>query len=93
MLEGIIYCFRMGVAWRDLPECFGRWKTVWKRHRLWAGDGALDRVHQCLLADADARGEVGWDVSVDSSVVCAHQHATNAPRAHTRGPCRVIRTG
>lgn len=84
VLEGIIYRYRTGVAWRDLPERFGPWKTVWKRHRAWAGDGTLDRVHQALMARADALGELDWGVSVDASVVRAHQHATNTTR-HTGG--------
>ena len=39
MIEGIIYRYRCGIAWRDLPAEFGPWKTVWKRHRWWAADG------------------------------------------------------
>ena len=59
VLEGIIYRYRTGVAWRDLPERFGPWKTVWKRHRAWAADGTLDGVHQALIARADAFGVLG----------------------------------
>lgn len=88
VLEGIIYRYRTGVAWRDLPERFGPWQTVWKRHRAWAADGTLDRVHQALMARADAAGAVDWGVSVDSSVVRAHQHATNVSR-HTGGPVEL----
>ncbi|QPL04715.1 MULTISPECIES: IS5 family transposase [Actinomyces] len=89
VLDGIIYRYRTGVAWRDLPERFGPWQTVCKRHRLRAGDATLDRVRQRLPAQADASGEVGWDVSVDSSVVRVHQHAANAPRDHTGGPTEL----
>lgn len=84
VLDGIIYRYRTGIAWRDLPDCFGPWQTVWKRHRAWAGDGTLDEVHQVLLALCDGQGALAWDVSVDSSVVRAHQHATNTTR-HTGG--------
>src|SRR3546814_496548 len=40
VVEGIVYRYRTGIAWRDLPrEEFGPWQTVWKRHRRYAADG------------------------------------------------------
>lgn len=80
VIEGIIYRFRTGVAWRDLPETFGPWATVWKRHHRFSKDGTWDRVHARLVAEADAAGEVDWQLSVDSTVNRAHQHATNLGR-------------
>ena len=80
VLEGIVYRFRTGVAWRDLPERFGPWKTVWKRHRRFSTDGTWDRIHAALVAQADAADDVGWAVSVDSTVNRAHQHATTLAR-------------
>jgi transposase len=80
VVEGIIYRFRCGIAWRDLPEVFGPWQTVWKRHRRLSVDGTWDRIHAHLLAEADAAGELDWQVSVDSTINRAHQHATNTRR-------------
>ena len=80
VVEGVIYRYRCGLAWRDLPASFGPWQTVWKRHRRFSQDGTWDKIHQALLARADAAGEVEWTVSVDSTVSLAHQHATNLPR-------------
>lgn len=80
VVEGIVYRYRAGIPWRDLPEEFGPWQTVWKRHHRWSGDGTWDRVLAELLADADAAGEIDWKVSTDSSVVRAHQHGTNVRR-------------
>jgi transposase len=80
VMEGIIYRLRTGIAWRDLPEWFGPWQTVWKRHRRFSTDGTWDRIHARLVAEADAAGEVDWTVSVDSTVNRAHQHATNMSR-------------
>ncbi len=80
VVEGIIYRFRAGVPWRDLPAEFGPWQTVWKRHRRFSGDGTWDTILARLLADADAAGEIDWTVSVDSTINRAHQHATNLPR-------------
>lgn len=80
LVEGIIFRYRAGVAWRDVPVEFGPWKTVWKRHRRFAGDGTWDEVLAVLLSEADSRGLVDWTVSVDSTVNRAHQHGTNLPR-------------
>jgi transposase len=81
VVEGIIYRYRTGVAWRDVPAEFGPWQTVWKRHRRLAGDGTWDRVLAALVSQADAAGLVDWQVSVDSTIARAHQHGTNLPRA------------
>ena len=86
VVEGVIYGYRCGIAWRDLPEEFGPWQTVWKRHRRFSGDGTWDRVHQALVARADAAGAVDWVVSVDSTINRAHQHATNLPRGERTDP-------
>ncbi len=79
------------MQWRDLPERFGPWKTVYDRHRLWSADGTWERLLQLVQAAADAAGEIDWDISVDSTVVRAHQHAagarTDSPSApDQRGP-------
>jgi transposase len=81
VVEGIVYRYRTGISWRDLPrEVFGPWQTVWKRHRRYAGDGIWDRVLGRLLAEADAAGKVDWRVSVAATITRAHQHATNTTR-------------
>lgn len=66
------------MQWRDLPERFGPWKTVYERHRLWSADDTWERLLQQAQAAADAAGEIDWDISVDSTVVRAHQHAAGA---------------
>ncbi|MFF2369115.1 IS5 family transposase [Agromyces sp. NPDC058110] len=80
MVEGIIYRYRCGIAWRDLPPVFGPWQTVWKWHRRMAGDGTWDQALVVLCANADAIGAVDWSVSIDSTIARAHQHATNIAR-------------
>jgi transposase len=92
VVEGIVYRLRTGVAWRDLPVSFGPWQTVWKRHKRFSVDGTWDRIHARLLAEADAAGEIDWNVSVDSTVNRAHQHATNMSRVEqTGGESRAAR--
>lgn len=80
VIEGIVYRLRTGVAWRDLPESFGPWQTIWKRHRRFSTDGTWDKIHARLVAEADAAGRVEWNVSVDSTINRAHQHATTLSR-------------
>lgn len=81
VVEGIVYRYRTGIAWRDLPrEEFGPWQTVWKRRRRYAADGTWDTLLANVLAQADAAGKVGWTVSIDATISRAHQHATNTTR-------------
>lgn len=91
LVEGAIYRYRTGVAWRDLPPEFGPWQTVWKRHHRFSLDGTWDRVLTALQAQADAQGEIDWRVSVDSTIARVHQHGATAarsslsPTSHTGG--------
>jgi transposase len=80
VIEGIVYRFRTGVAWRDLPESFGPWQTIWRRHKRFSTDGTWDKIHARLVAEADAVGDLDWNVSVDSTINRAHQHATTLSR-------------
>ena len=91
VVEGIIYRYRCGIAWRDLPADFGPWQTVWKRHRRYAGDGTWDAVLTELLGRADADGRIDWSVAVDSSICRAHQHGTTLTR-DTGGPVESHRS-
>ena len=72
--------YRTGCAWRDLPERFGPWQTVWKRHARFSRDGTWDQILEALLVEADAAGEIDWSVSVDSTISRVHQHGANLPR-------------
>ncbi len=91
VVEGIVYRYRTGIAWRDLPEQFGPWQTVWKRHRRFSLDGTYDRLLTELQVQADAAGELDWQVSIDSTIARVHQHgatarrSTSRPTSHTGG--------
>jgi transposase len=80
VVEAIVFRYRTGIPWRDLPESFGPWQTAWKRHRRFSVDGTWDRIHGELLSEADALGHIDWAVAVDSTINRAHQHATTLPR-------------
>jgi hypothetical protein len=85
-------------------ERFGPWKTVYERHRQWSADVTWERLLQQVQAAADAAGQIDWDMSIDSTVVRAHQHAagarTDPPPASSKGaddvehqdekPCRSL---
>lgn len=81
MVEGILWTLRTGAPWRDLPERFGSWSTVYSRFRKWRNEGVRARVLSAVQRDADLRGELDWDKHfVDGTVIRAHQHAADAPR-------------
>ncbi|MFB7407010.1 IS5 family transposase [Streptomyces sp. NPDC056202] len=79
VIDGILYGVRTGVQWPDVPERCGPWKTVYERHRLWSADGTWERLLKQVQAAADAAGDLDWVVAVDSTIVCAHQHAAGGP--------------
>lgn len=78
VLNGIVWKFRTGVGWRDVPERYGPWATLHTRLRRWALDGTFDRMLRAAQTKADAAGGIDWLVSVDSTAVRAHQHAAGA---------------
>jgi transposase len=81
VVEGIVWRLATGVPWRDLPERFGPWKTVYARFRRWQRAGVWDRVLAATQADADAAGDLDWAVHfLDSTTVRAHQHAAGAKK-------------
>jgi transposase len=52
MLNGILWILRTGAPWRDLPERYGNWKTVYSRFRRWEHSGVWDRILTTLQTDA-----------------------------------------
>ncbi|MGX5210246.1 IS5 family transposase [Streptomyces violaceus] len=87
IINGILYRNRTGVPWRDLPARFGKWKTVYERHRRWSADGTWEKIFAAVLADADAEGRIDWSmVSVDSTTCRAHEHAAGARKRPPRVP-------
>lgn len=85
MIEDIVYRLRTGIPWRDLPAEFGPWQKVWKRHKRFWGDGTWNKVLTQLLAEADAVGDINWQVSVDSTVVRVHQHGATTRKLVSKG--------
>lgn len=78
-VEGIIWVLRTGAPWRDLPERFGKWDTVYQRFRRWSRDGLFERIFEITKGDLDLRS-----VQVDGSYVKVHQHGAGAPKGAAR---------
>lgn len=80
LIDGIRWRTRVGCPWRDVSDGYGPWQTIYGQFRRWQRDGTWAAVVSGLQTLADAAGRIGWDVSVDSTVARAHQHAAGARR-------------
>ena len=80
-INGILFRTCTGCPWRDLPGEYGQWRTTYKRHRRWSGDGTWAAILDELRAGCDEAEGREWTVSADSTVVRAHQHAAGARAA------------
>ncbi len=90
VLNGIVWKLRTGSAWRDVPERYGSWQTLYTRFRRWALDGTFTRMLKATQAEKDAAGDIDWLVPVDSTIVRAHQHAEGGKRGRSTATKRVI---
>jgi transposase len=80
----MLYKAKTGIAWRDLPERYRPWKTVYNRFWRWARNGTLTMLVKRARVIAEAIDELDREVSIDSSIVRAHQHAAGARRQVNR---------
>ena len=69
-VEAVLFRFRAGVPWRDLPERFGDWKIVYQRFNRWAKSGVFEGVFRLLASDHDSEY-----MMIDATIVRAHQHS------------------
>src|SRR4051812_38888452 len=72
-VEAVLYRYRAGIPWRDLPERFGDPETIHTRFSRWAKSGVWERVFNHLSDDADNEYAM-----IDSTIVRAHQHSAGA---------------
>ncbi|WP_172805110.1 IS5 family transposase [Actinopolymorpha singaporensis] len=78
LIDGIRWRVRVGAPWRDVPACYGSWQAVYGLFRRWQRAGIWAQILTGLQALADAAGLIWWDLSVDSTITRAHQHAAGA---------------
>lgn len=85
ILNGMFWILNSGAPWRDLPERYGPWQTVYDRFRRWEKDGTIDRILEALQIRLDQNGYIDWDLwCVDGSSVRAHKAAAGAPKKGMR---------
>jgi len=81
-VEAVLYRYRAGIPWRDLPERFGDFRVVHTRHSRWAKSRVWERVFNVLAEDADNEYAL-----IDSTIVQAHQHSAGAQKKQEKtGP-------
>jgi transposase len=75
-VEAVLYRYRTGIPWRDLPERVGDWKNVHRRFSRWAKSAGWKRAFETLAEDADNEYAM-----IDSTIVRAHQHSAGAQKS------------
>jgi transposase len=78
-IEAVLFRYRAGIPWRDLPERFGDWKNTHRRFSRWAKSGVWQLVFRHLAEDADNEYAM-----IDSTIVRAHQHSAGAQKKLAR---------
>ena len=78
-IEAVIWKFRTGAPWRDVPERFGDWKNIHRRFSRWAKSGVWERIFKALADDPDNEYAM-----LDATIVRAHQHSAGAPKKGAR---------
>ena len=74
-VEAVLYRYRAGIPWRDLPERFGDWKIVHQRFGRWAKSGVFERIFKLLASDHDNEY-----MMIGATIVRAHQHSAGAKK-------------
>jgi transposase len=69
-IDAVLYRYRAGIPWRDLPERFGDFRVIHTRHSRWAKTGVWKRIFEDLAKDSDTEYAM-----IDSTIVRAHQHS------------------
>jgi len=72
-VEGVLWIVRTGSPWRDLPDAFGEWNSVFRRFSRWGRKGVWQRIFEAMSDDPDFEYLI-----IDSTIVRAHQHASGA---------------
>src|SRR6185312_7995547 len=78
-VEGVLWIVRTGSPWRDLPEAFGEWNSVFRRFSRWSCKGVWRRIFEAMSDDPDFEYLI-----VDSTIIRAHQHAAGAKKGGLR---------
>src|SRR2546425_9568011 len=81
VLNGVLWVLRTGAPWRDLPERYGPWQSVYEYFTLWRANGTYDRMLEALQIRLDREGKIDWDLfCIDGSNVRASRAAAGASK-------------
>jgi transposase len=80
LIDGIRFRTRTGCPWRDVPERYGTWQTIYGLFRRWQLTGVWAAILTGLQARGAEAGLIDWVVAVDSTITRAHAHAAGARR-------------
>ena len=80
MLNGILWIQATGAPWRDLPEYYGAWQTVYKAFARWEKEGLFAKIFEALSKDADMQ-----DIGIDGTYVKAHKDSAGARKKGAKG--------
>lgn len=79
ILNGMFWIVRTGAPWRDVPERYGPWQTIFDRFNRWRKNGTLDRMLERLQIRLDKDGKLDWDLwCIDGSSIRASRAAAGA---------------
>lgn len=85
LVNGILWILHTGAPWRDLPERYGPWETVFYRFNRWRQDGTWNRIVTALLDELDKKGLIDHDLwCIDGSVIRASRAAAGARKKARR---------
>jgi len=83
-VDAVLYRYRTGIPWRDLPECLGDWNNTHRRHSRWAKSDVWTSILALLSVNADNEYAM-----IDSTIMRAHQHSAGAKKK----PAKIRRSG
>jgi transposase len=85
VLNGIVWILRTGAPWRDLPDRYGNWQTVYSRFRRWRDAGIWDRILGALQREAAFDDTLDGSLAlIDGTNVRAHHQAAGAKKGASR---------
>jgi transposase len=85
VVNGILWVLHTGAPWRDIPERYGPWQTIFTRFNGWRRDGTLSRVVTSLLDELDDKGLIDHDLwCIDGTVIRASRAAAGAGKKRRR---------
>ena len=84
-VDAVLWIAKTGAPWRDLPERFGNWNSVFQRYNRWCKRGVWLRILEALGGEPDLEC-----LLLDSTIVRAHQHAAGAKGGRTTQPSGVL---